>query len=1234
MPYFYHTEKNFYKDILGILSLYVGDSCRRTKESLLQTLRFLDSVDYYDPDECVKTKNPGKMLGVVLPKERELAVSTSRVLESSKLLAGAFSVESAEAVKGSEIATIVTSPMLEDYVMALTELMDQLESDLLVFVTCQVQDDRVKEISRLLAQNQIHISEIIHTEHLFFNEVMNATDAKIMLYLPCQKMDSPKLQYLNAKPKTIITLALDDHSRTFPFVVKDAKEIIIRQARTEIPHFRDYFLRLLVNNHESYALAASYIHQLLNCSAEKKDCPEVTTEILGTRFDQGPQVDAVVRLAYAFSVAGRFIESDEKLKAKCAENTEACSFGVLERLTSVRFVKEERGPLELAGEEMGFFVKNGHIVQSIGLKLVVQVEGGEDLFTFQIGAQPKVNQHNTVASLRLPRSVCLPQFPYCGQCGRPVEMDPRTTFINGQKVLPFYLSGVFNLHGENCEEIRQDSVVLALAYTYTLNTMDVKYPALALKPMRDFGALVVDSCSDAYKVRGFTVDSETQCQRLAVNDYNVTIPTGTILGQISALGDEIAQSEHNALLRGLRIPAISMSSEKQESDGILNLLPSLTLQARAVAEFLRAQHWEYISVVVSSGHAKQRKTFEKFAAIAEEFGLCIGSVTYIAAHNRTASNLRGNTNVTVFFTTALDAAEYVSARLRFSYDVNNVDIMVGEAGDFYLADPVSAVQYTGTVAIRPKDILPKDFVEYLKQVTPLHLAEPWFWDYVEKRWHCALNLNNRDQYEGRMCTGDELTNIVELGRMIEAGYLIRGLERFVLALNEAFRRVCGNSATEYCPEFMEKSREMVRKLLDTEKPMAEFEVDEFMPLDHHGNLGYRRIGNYTADLIYKPINDYKLYISGILRSDTIYTSLCTAPSCSCKRMVAASRLGPLERVSGSIKWFHANNVNFFANWDNSTLNYIFLVITVILMVITVLILLLIVYKVYSRVIKGNQSLGMCSLTGIIILNLTALLYIIDSKNSLLELRILLNSLAHVVCFGVILTKAICLRNAEDLCGKHRQQIGIWNYWVTLLFIIGVQLAVYAKNIELPNHNDLYNSIYILFLAIFALFINIRNRKIRRNYKESKWLFIANLVALTLFVSWIVARHVIPTNLHRELDIVELNSMALILLGLMFGTKVYILLFYEPLVVERCVTPMKPDFYDGDLFEKDMSLAASLHSIPNQLHSQADTVTIQPGTSQDDEFPVLKTVMRKKEFGHGRSSRSSMDRFSNASTSSN
>lgn len=306
------------------------------------------------------------------------------------------------------------------------------------------------------------------------------------------------------------------------------------------------------------------------------------------------------------------------------------------------------------------------------------------------------------------------------------------------------------------------------------------------------------------------------------------------MGQVSALSDHSLEAEHTSLLSGLRIPSVSMSAEHSKQNGILELLPSPKMTVKALVEFLKSQQWEYVTVIVSSERSKQQSLYEEFIEIANGNGICIDNVIYIAQHNRTQIPLQHNTNVTLFFTTSIDAADYVSNSLRYNEVNNNVNVMVGEALDFYLHNPVNAVHFTGTVAIRPKDILPSDFVDFLKEVTPLNLPEPWFWNFVEKRWRCALHRHNKDLYEGRMCTGDELLNVAELGRMTDAGYLINGVQTLVFAVNEAFNRICGRSSNGFCTDFMEKSRELMRRLLDSEDMHMEFEVDEFLPLDHHG----------------------------------------------------------------------------------------------------------------------------------------------------------------------------------------------------------------------------------------------------------------------------------------------------------------------------------------------------------------------------------------------------------------
>lgn len=301
-----------------------------------------------------------------------------------------------------------------------------------------------------------------------------------------------------------------------------------------------------------------------------------------------------------------------------------------------------------------------------------------------------------------------------------------------------------------------------------------------------------------------------------------------------------------------------MSSPVSHQDGVIGLLQPTKDVARAVAEFLRVMEWSYVSVVVSSSNPRSISIFEEFTSLTSKYGLYVENVLFYSAINRTHLNAHQvSANVTLFFTTSLDAAEFLSTRLRFNVKLSNkVDVMVGEALDFSVHDP-NVLQHSGTIAIRTKDILPTDFKGYLKNVTPLSLPETWFWNYVEKQWRCALSLQNRVQYDGRLCTGNEHLNLLEFGQLAEAGVLIKGTEKLLLAIDKAYRKACGTDFNVgFCGEFLVNGRRLIREELNAEKFEVGFQVDE-LTSDHHGNLVYKPIGKFTDDLKYVETEGYR-----------------------------------------------------------------------------------------------------------------------------------------------------------------------------------------------------------------------------------------------------------------------------------------------------------------------------------------------------------------------------------------
>jgi len=115
-------------------------------------------------------------------------------------------------------------------------------------------------------------------------------------------------------------------------------------------------------------------------------------------------------------------------------------------------------------------------------------------------------------------------------------------------------------------------------------------------------------------------------------------------------------------------------------------------------------------------------------------------------------------------------------------------------------------------------------------------------------------------------------------------------------------------------------------------------------------------------------------------------------------------------------------------------------------------------KMCSRVIKGNQSLGISLLLGIILMYGCAYFFIFDPSPVLCRLRYFFHSISYSICFGVMIAKATQLRNSETI--GYDGFISYWNYWLLLCFIVGVQIALNLQWVVLHepvSYNVIRNS---------------------------------------------------------------------------------------------------------------------------------------------------------------------------------
>ncbi|KIH63816.1 7 transmembrane receptor [Ancylostoma duodenale] len=630
-----------------------------------------------------------------------------------------------------------------------------------------------------------------------------------------------------------------------------------------------------------------------------------------------------------------------------------------------------------------------------------------DLMSFTTGRQPTVTMSSIRAADQRKRSICSPYRPFCGQC-------PNVQTVNGE-----------------------------------VWTFKQRFPDLVLLKNLDFGALLVDSCSSGKQAIETVVRAETQCFRFNQAGRNITIVPGSVFGYVSALHGDSQEALKGYFSSGDAAAALVAADADSTPRHAFTAHPGARSQALALLRFLNRMHWQFVTVALSEQDPESLAAFRNFERLALDRGVCLAEVVNIGGVRVDNLPIGTTTNVTIVFATARDAAAYLALTLRSPRRV--VHVMMGDAHDWYLHDPENRKHFQGIVSVQPKDILHPDFREWMETTTPLTLPENWFWSFIEDRWQCALTQKSKLTY-GKMCTGDETLDLNSLGRMTKAGYLSRGMERFLFAMDSVYRKLCPTQSG-LCLEFYENGRQMI--LAQLKKTNVEDDVDIYEFL-HVGNddYAYRIIGNWSVSGGLRLHSLYRSFFDGPVESK------CQPPMCKC--FLDGDFFQVFEHLS-------------MGRWRQYTHNFVLLALITLLTTVAIAVLVLgeilrfslhpetalkrpyvpVLVKLYLRVVKGNQSLGISLLVGIITLYITAYFFVFDATDAVCRLRVVLHGFGYSLCFGVMIAKATQLRNAETLGFGTAVHISFWNYWLLLFFIIGVQIALNTS----------------------------RNRNIKRNYKE-------------------------------------------------------------------------------------------------------------------------------------------------------
>ncbi|VBB28206.1 unnamed protein product [Acanthocheilonema viteae] len=1192
-------------------SFYAGDTCSKPKEAISQTLKFLDSLGFYEPDECsTGNQNFRQLLGLFLPKDAASAKAVASILQPTPLPLLAYNYAAADELTQMNVSHFATTA-----------------PTLTVFI----------DLRKLLAGKNF------------------GTD------------------------KTWIVIELDadkQQSKPSEFVIdSDVQIIYLRQQQRDLSHFKNYFLRLLSNNYQSYSLLSSFMQQMCNCTMSNAnngdDCSKTDIQTMALNYKQTSTAESIIKAIYAFTAVAARLEKKPMALTLCTKPSPKCTELIMTELESLIYEFNVNDPAELVGTNLHFYWESNTTLMSNG----IVIEGIEMVDNKQLGVmEVKIMEYETGIKPRFTmttpqskiHSTCAPYRSYCGQCDYTVKIDQKRFYLPNPRPHHLYIIGLFDFHGgRTCQSYRNSDISLPLAFLYTLATFSQRHPQISLLRNLDIGSILIDSCSSGRKAVETVILAENYCFTFEQGGgQNITVVPGSVFGYASALSGRVGEALKGLFVSGDSL-LVSLDANHDAALDIISAVPSRKKEIVALLKLLKKFSWEYISIVVSDQDDSSLSTYRQFEKLAGENGICIAEVKAV---NGEEVDPTTTANVTILFTTASDAATYFTAKLRRESLYPHVHIVNGDAHDFYLHDPFNVARFVGTLSLQPKDVIYDEFRAWLENITPLSLPEKWYWEYVENRWQCALSEANRNFYEGKMCTGDELLDLPSLGRMTKSGYFVRGLERFLFALDAVYKQLCPEQVG-VCDEFYMKGREQISKILKKAQIEHDFVIYEFVP-DGEGAYAYQNIGNYSDKSGFKFSKQYQYFGAVDHVSDGAsqpkIMSRCISPLCRCFLKVNSMKLSSpvidefgtfagsyIRRVptNDAFRQLQFPSVNkkildqlTAGQWRVQTWNYALAAIITVMLIGALGVLFLAIIKLYFRVIKGNQSLGLSLLVGVIVLYITGYVFIFESTDTICRLRIVLHPLGYAFCFGVMIAKATQLKNAESLGFSDAIHISYWNYWLLLLFIMGVQIALSSKWLteefasvvvlddgqsrSVCKYGDdefLLSQAYVIILLFLALCLNSTNKNIKRNHKETKWLFISSLSCVILWIIWMTVYILIPSPYKDTVVVFELLLCASVLLGFIFGPKIYIMLSYEPVVVEvRPQNVMKDFVIDNDLFEKEensertSSPSNSLESRKSHIHSTCSVVNCKNSPActradynDDDQIPIFRTIMRKK-----------------------
>uniref|UniRef100_A0A8C4EV63 Metabotropic glutamate receptor 1 n=1 Tax=Dicentrarchus labrax TaxID=13489 RepID=A0A8C4EV63_DICLA len=277
-----------------------------------------------------------------------------------------------------------------------------------------------------------------------------------------------------------------------------------------------------------------------------------------------------------------------------------------------------------------------------------------------------------------------------------------------------------------------------------------------------------------------------------------------IAGVIGPGSSSVAIQVQN-LLQLFNIPQIAYSatsidlSDKTLFKYFLRVVPSDTLQARAILDIVKRYNWTYVSAVHTEGNYGE-SGMEAFKELASQEGLCIAHSDKIYSnagekhYDRLLRKLRERlpkARVVVCFCEGMTVRGLLMAMRRLG--VFGEFLLIGSDGwaDRYEVVEGYEQEAEGGITMKLQSEVVKTFDDYyLKLRLDSNTRNPWFSEFWQYRFQCRLpgHPQENKNYK-KICSGNESLheNYVQDSKM---GFVINAIYAMAHGLHDMHKEVC------------------------------------------------------------------------------------------------------------------------------------------------------------------------------------------------------------------------------------------------------------------------------------------------------------------------------------------------------------------------------------------------------------------------------------------------------------